>query len=1246
MSDINKSITELPKTQFSGLEFKNIMQDIHALVQENPDYNQNWDDFLNSNAGRMLTEIFAKIADQLATRIDWVVNESFIGTATQRSSIIKLLKLIGYKFNLPVAAQVPVTATFSQDVGEITITPAYVEGSAQLFPKTLQGIDKDGNLRNFEAIQYDSLNQKYSYKVPVTLDSSKEKDEFYFHEGRTVIQKFISTSNAGQKFILSETPIVQNSVVVYKIEREGTEVRELELLEVNSFLDSKAQKAADISGTNAIPYVLNVRSDDSVEIEFGPQTLLPTQDRRLGNGVEIYVFYRVGGGLNGNIARQAINSAEKRRINGDEVLINYKNLREGIGGTNSETVENAAYKGPLTLRTGGKTVTPEDYDIILNSNSSILKAKSYGYNNIPQDYFEKYGLYFNPLDVINFIIMKKPGWESRPTSKYYLSDWGTLNLENRFNGEYWWTNGKFGNEIPVKTIPITLLGDYNFDGVGKEFKNFTILQTPQDFKESIFIEDPNDPNGYIANPDMVASITLDEFDRKIHTKINQLNDHLVHDTQDPYFYGSYNNTDLPRVEIREDIQAYFIPTRDVSGGLNISTGRDKFVINIDKQGDVTVDLSKGGVSPAIVPVDTQDTPYVEGIIDIINNSISSAYYNVKAYQDFGILIEDRTAQVPNLENRDEEDWILRITGIDYTVDLGVDQTYEQILIQMNTAINVAGYEAIFIQNRVNITCWDIRIQRMDDTGTVVLEDSNNPFDILVGFGASPLSTTPVSSGDYSNVASKIVDDQGVHIKLTSPNSGSTSIIELKDYYDTSRTCLLTLFGLDGSLLPAGLNAYTCYGQRALTVIYGDTEEPDFADFIYEHGTINFTVHDPDVVYLNYIKEKADKIRLGTYFNESFSIEEPEWKEKDKRIYNTQYIIDPTDEEGKRELFDIDNSNILLKFTQEETEANSIYVIQDDYSLKRATETSIQTKDLGTFPDLTNRILTIQINDNEPKALNLNGVSSIDDLVIQLNTSLKEQANEVYDNDIEFAERVVEDGVDTDVIKLRIDNIKEGKITILGEVNSAKHLLFNGFTETDNDVIYPNGDFYLNHNEVTDEIEMVKIGDNTDVPDVPFYIHYISDRRHVFKDPDVLKIKTDEDDLQGYMQPYKVAGVQNIFFRPVFSTFDIKGNIYISTAFPKQQVQFNVQSALKNAYSLSSAEFNRPVIKSEVTKIIMNVPGVRYVEISYFGKDMTDDLTNNDNRINVGFDEIMVLSDDTFDADGEQTHGQDLTYNIV
>ena len=149
-----KTLTKMPTTQFSGLDYDNVIRDIYNLVKDNPEYNNNWDDFLSSSAGRMLIELFAYITDQLATRIDWNVNENYLTTATQSKSILRLLKLIDYKLQLPHSSIIPVKITLSQSTNkEIIFTPAYTELSgARTDIYTINGTDKNGNTRTFEAI--------------------------------------------------------------------------------------------------------------------------------------------------------------------------------------------------------------------------------------------------------------------------------------------------------------------------------------------------------------------------------------------------------------------------------------------------------------------------------------------------------------------------------------------------------------------------------------------------------------------------------------------------------------------------------------------------------------------------------------------------------------------------------------------------------------------------------------------------------------------------------------------------------------------------------------------------------------------------------------------------------------------------------------------------------------------------------------------------------------------------------------
>ena len=901
-----KQLLQLPKTQFSGLEFSNILEDVYNMVRENPEYNENWDDFLSSNAGVMLTEIFAWITDQLATRIDWVVNENFIGTATQRSSIINLLKLIGYKFLLPVASEVPVDIAFEKSNGLFLLTPSYNINDGSFNPKTLVAKDKKGKSKYFEAIEYDTASQTYLYDVKIELDTDETlKFDVPFHEGQTKIENFVSITNQGQKFLLSEKPVIRNSIRVSKLFLVGTETTEEVLLEVDSFLSLKAQKAENPDGTlNPIPYVVNVLENDAVEIAFGTSSLLADQDRRLTEGSSIRVFYRVGGGIDGDIARGAINITESIENNGVKTNVLYKNNTEGVGAENSESIEHAAYVGPLQIKTAGKTVTEEDYDIILSSFVNVLISKAYGHNNLPINFYEKYGIYISPLEVLNFIALKKSGWETIPTSKYKYANWGTFNLENYFNEKISFKEGEFGDLLTVNSgnrLTYEDIYDYDHQG-GRVFKNFMIINTPQNWKDILWIEDPNNPLMYIANPDAKASLTLDEYDPSSHRFLEDIGNHFVANDgdPDPYFYGDYKNTGLPREELVEDIHAYMESNKNTALGVFIGTdsltGPNLLLINIDNHGDVNIDLSDGGINSGLVDQQT--------VIDIINREFGNSYNGVFSYQDLGIKIEDVTDIVENLENQDYDDWVLSVSGYSFIVNLGSSQSYEDIVEYMNnsfqaagsqgyqdfqnngpwivtdgeaydfnievnnaTAINItldpvnnntldeatlvemlnkafttyenppgtvslieatavvadsgavrvmsndtgsttsieitagtnndllaalgvtmdtshtgsgisgANLEAFFVESQVNAACYDIRVSRTNPTGFTSLADSGTSKDLLAGLGALPLQTTPISFGNYFNVASiETYPGGSKYIKLTSPTKGQNSII--------------------------------------------------------------------------------------------------------------------------------------------------------------------------------------------------------------------------------------------------------------------------------------------------------------------------------------------------------------------------------------------------------------------------------------------------------------------------------------
>ena len=70
--------------------------------------------------------------------------------------------------------------------------------------------------------------------------------------------------------------------------------------------------------------------------------------------------YRTGGGRAGNVAAGAINVLESAIAFIDRV----GNRTSASGGVDGETLENAKLRGPLSLRTRGRAVTAEDYELL------------------------------------------------------------------------------------------------------------------------------------------------------------------------------------------------------------------------------------------------------------------------------------------------------------------------------------------------------------------------------------------------------------------------------------------------------------------------------------------------------------------------------------------------------------------------------------------------------------------------------------------------------------------------------------------------------------------------------------------------------------------------------------------------------------------------------------------------------------------------------------------------------------------
>jgi hypothetical protein len=101
MADIVQ-LNENQVIDYTARDYETLLQAMYQLV---PSKLPEWTDFSNqADFGNVLLQMFAYMGDILSYYQDRVANESFLGTAQTRRSIIQHLSLIGYKLATAVPA--------------------------------------------------------------------------------------------------------------------------------------------------------------------------------------------------------------------------------------------------------------------------------------------------------------------------------------------------------------------------------------------------------------------------------------------------------------------------------------------------------------------------------------------------------------------------------------------------------------------------------------------------------------------------------------------------------------------------------------------------------------------------------------------------------------------------------------------------------------------------------------------------------------------------------------------------------------------------------------------------------------------------------------------------------------------------------------------------------------------------------------------------------------------------------------
>jgi hypothetical protein len=389
-----------------------------------PNFAPQWTNRDPADFGMTLLELFSYMGDILNYYIDRAANESFITTATQRSSILQLANLLGYTPTTGTASTVTLTfqnssatpislpaltQTATSLVANATTTQVIFEtNSAIIVPPTgaaltaasatsttvatytynltTQAVQVGSNVTisgvtpsyfngTFNVTSVGGSSGAYTFTVAnsnASFTPSGAGSAFgtfsgttavLATQGATISNEAVGTSNGAtsQTYALLNQSVINNSV---QITINGTAYTRVDYL-----IDYGSYDPVFSTFTNASNITYLIFGD-------GISGIIPP------NGATIYATYRIGGGVIGNVASNTIKYINKvpslsatpsgLSVSNQDTVI--KGDGAASGGADPESTDSIRINAPLSIRSINRAVSLLDYSALAVQVTGVSKA--------------------------------------------------------------------------------------------------------------------------------------------------------------------------------------------------------------------------------------------------------------------------------------------------------------------------------------------------------------------------------------------------------------------------------------------------------------------------------------------------------------------------------------------------------------------------------------------------------------------------------------------------------------------------------------------------------------------------------------------------------------------------------------------------------------------------------------------------------------------------------------------------------
>ena len=337
----------MPSFDYTSRDYLSIRQDLFdrasAFIPE-------WTARNPSDFGVLMVDLVAYVGDILHYYVDRAAAETYLNTATQKSSVLAIANLLDYRPLFQTASEGTVTLTATNPLHSAAIT----------IPKNTMFVAPATS--NLPAV-YFATTEAYSMGASVaSIEVVVSEGKYVNLEAPVQSVTRVSSSNgtSGQRFNLRYTGAIGSSVEISVY--EGTVVSGSPTAITYSY-------SSDIASEDAAArvFTLEVTSDGVMQVIFGNGI----NGKIPANNAEIKVSYRYGQGYAGNILSGRITAFDTGSA--IEGLI-ISSSSSTAGGSDSESLESMKANIPLMFRTQDRAVSLQDFKDLAIRVPQVAKA--------------------------------------------------------------------------------------------------------------------------------------------------------------------------------------------------------------------------------------------------------------------------------------------------------------------------------------------------------------------------------------------------------------------------------------------------------------------------------------------------------------------------------------------------------------------------------------------------------------------------------------------------------------------------------------------------------------------------------------------------------------------------------------------------------------------------------------------------------------------------------------------------------